>query len=1644
MRDRTITTTVCRRGFTILVAAVLALLAFTTSALGAAPTASTDPATSVHHTSAVLRGHLDPGTDTITGCHFEWGTDTSYSGGTVPCDQSDFSAPTGVSATLAFLTDGFEYHFKLVVETASSGTVEGGDQALFTPGFSSVHTQLGSFGPDGTSATSFSANQFGGLGIRQSTQALFVMAANSGAAGGLYGFDASNPLAYSQLSGFNPLAIPADANLSMLAVDSSATASDGNLYYATEGQDELQQVSVSATGGTFKLCFDPDGAGPQADQCTSDLAYNAVSSGGESTDPVPGSVVAALQALPALGPKSVSTFGGPGDAGGTHPYRVGFSGELSDLDVPQLTCDGANLSGGSGCSVATTVQGVSAKVRGFGASGALLGGNFPLDITTAVPGKGGLIGDLAVDSPGHLWVINYALDRVLEYSASGAFLGSVDISAQLPYNAVHTSGGAGSIAIDSDGDLYLSSSNSSGDYENPLPSEGVWRYTAASGYTQATKFYDHSVSAIAVDPITHHVFLTPRNAVPDTQGSFSLEVQEYDARGDLLSEFGRGATGNEFQSLAVDGSNHYVYATGNFPSFPNVKVAVFDPGATVELPTLTARPPSAIAGQSATLSALVDPEANQVTDCHFDYVTEDQYVPGSANPYATGQSVPCSPNPGSGSGDVPVAAQVSLEPGTVYHYRVVATNADGTVKGSDTTFSTLGPKDTSPFASEVADTAATVHATIDPNGDDSTCSFEYGTDTSYGQSAPCEPASQPATDEVQRVTVMATAGQFRLGFAGAKTGDLSFDASPADVQGALNVLSTIGGSGGTVTVSGGPGDTVGSSPYLVTFGGSLSGREVTPLTTANGSTALSGGSEGSVASVAVTSTPKVAVSAHLTNLDPNTTYHFRLAATNADAVSHSHDATFATYIPTPTFPSCANDALRTGPSAHLPDCRAYEQVSPIDKGGIQVVGDLFHLQASPSGDAFAFESNSGGISDGVVGGQEMQIYVARRLGSGWETRGMLPPPDPSYGDKQNVNAWTPDLRLGFSASIRYSASALFGMLAVEPFAPSYQALYPPQTGAFGYFAGASTDDSKIFFQSNISVADGGGLTVSSGPAPAAGKDNLYLYDRDTDQLTLVGVLPASKGNAAPPGGSFAGPFDWGQGTNATTLGGGGSIAVAAGEPYFTQGVHAISGNGEEAFFTAGSTGEIYRREGLGGATPKTVQVSASQRTPVDPNGAKPKIFMRATDSGDSAFLTSCQKLTNDSTAVSTADNRCDTTSQGQDLYRWDAGGVGSCHSSSGCLTDLTIDGTDPRGAEVKGVLAASDDGDYAYFVANGVLASNAGANGSQATLGSCTQSGNNWSGSCNLYLYHAGQASFIARLSATDPGAGVGDASDWQIGARPPNSVGGEKGLPTAMASADRRTLVFASQNSLTSYPAHGTSEFYRYHLGDPALDCLTCNPTGVAPNYRPTLTSIGVPVAEFNTQPILHRLLSTDGSRFFFESAEKLVAADTNGDAGCPRAEVLVGGGAFPTCQDVYEWEADGSGSCHGSDQNGGCLYLLSTGTGTAPAFLGDASASGDDVFILDADQLVPQDADHLRDAYDVRVDGGLAAQHAAPPPPCDVNAGACEGAGTNPFNTPGAGSGSFQGPADPPIHRHSHKTKKKHQKKHKRHAKHNRRSHR
>jgi hypothetical protein len=472
---------------------------------------------------------------------------------------------------------------------------------------------------------------------------------------------------------------------------------------------------------------------------------------------------------------------------------------------------------------------------------------------------------------------------------------------------------------------------------------------------------------------------------------------------------------------------------------------------------------------------------------------------------------------------------------------------------------------------------------------------------------------------------------------------------------------------------------------------------------------------------------------------------------------------------------------------------------------------------------------------------------------------------------------------------------------------------------------------------------------------------------------------------SPPGGSFAGVYQIGIG----------NVNVPTGRGY-VQDNNTVSDDGAAVFFTAAGTGQLYARKDAVGPGASTVRVSASQKTNGpgpgggDPNGPKPAAFRTATPDGSKVLFTSSEELTDDANTGS--------ADQGADLYAYDL--------ASDELTDLTPDSGDANGADVQGVVGISDDASYVYFAANGVLADG-------ATQGDCDADDFFTTQLCNLYLWHDGEFTFIARLSVRGGTDQDSDVTNWLVDSGANGSTG--------RVTPDGRTLLFRSRRQLTDYDNSsgcgfdGTSpcaEFYRYRVGNPGVNCVTCNPSGEAPRGTPRLRSTNSGVTSGSPAAFRTRNLSASGDRVFFESSDGLVAADTNGndangDVQCVQSDSSHP--AAPSCQDVYVWQAEGSGSCHSSADNGGCLYLLSTGRSSYGSSFLDASVSGDDAFIFTDSQLVPGDRDGNVDVYDVRVGGGLAGQHPVDREPCSGEA--CKAPLTAPVVPMTVGSVSFSG---------------------------------
>lgn len=230
----------------------------------------------------------------------------------------------------------------------------------------------------------------------------------------------------------------------------------------------------------------------------------------------------------------------------------------------------------------------------------------------------------------------------------------------------------------------------------------------------------------------------------DSEGSVSTAAFTPAAGSELVAIV--EGNGNAAQALAVSDANglNWTEQGSTYSAAFDGSIAVFTAavpgsggGTGGTAPVDATNAATAVTSTGATLNGSVNPEGSATT-YQFDYGTTTGY----------GSSVPAAPgSAGSGTSSVSESAPVTgLAPNTLYHYRVEATNATGTTLGSDQTFTTsvatvTAPAATTNAATGVAQTAATLNGSVNPEGAATTYQFQYGPTTSYGSTIPATAAS---------------------------------------------------------------------------------------------------------------------------------------------------------------------------------------------------------------------------------------------------------------------------------------------------------------------------------------------------------------------------------------------------------------------------------------------------------------------------------------------------------------------------------------------------------------------------------------------------------------------------------------------------------------------------------------------------------------------------------------------------------------------------------------------------------------------------------------------------------------------------------------------------------------------------------------
>ena len=472
---------------------------------------------------------------------------------------------------------------------------------------------------------------------------------------------------------------------------------------------------------------------------------------------------------------------------------------------------------------------------------------------------------IAVNSHGNVYVSDYGNKAVDEFNAEGADIANAAGGQikELPLMTGHPA----SLAVNTGGDLFVKN------YEPGIRVIKLKLNSLGEVEPGSETEISSNPTATAVDPSTSDLYI-------DEGG----EVLEYSTQGELLEKL--SLPGFESEGVAVNGTNHRVYVS----DAAHGDVKVFGP---ITVPDVSLCGTSQLQATSVTLNGTVNPLNTEGASYNFQYGTSREY---GSETLAT-----------SIEGNTPLPAEASvagLEPGTTYHCRLDATDNAGAVNESkDTTFTTppLKPAVEEPEApatpvSNITTTSATFNGRVNPGNGPTTYHFAFGTEAeNYTQVLPnigigsgreSIPVEQQTSQELHPGTLY----HFALiaeNTAGTTIGpDQTFRTlSNGSPPTAPPVLTT--------------GPATGITQTEATIAGILF-PEGLPTSYAFELGAAAGTYETRVFGNVVGEPGEATPTATFTSLQPGTTYHYRLVATNAAGTSEGPDRTFTTAPPAPS------------------------------------------------------------------------------------------------------------------------------------------------------------------------------------------------------------------------------------------------------------------------------------------------------------------------------------------------------------------------------------------------------------------------------------------------------------------------------------------------------------------------------------------------------------------------------------------------------------------------------------------------------------------------------------------------------------------------------------------------------------------------
>ena len=327
------------------------------------------------------------------------------------------------------------------------------------------------------------------------------------------------------------------------------------------------------------------------------------------------------------------------------------------------------------------------------------------------------------------------------------------------------------------------------------------------------------------------------------------------------------------------------------------------------------------------------------------------------------------------------------------------------------------------------------------------------------------------------------------------------------------------------------------------------------------------------------------------------------------------------------------EGVRGAEGSSLPDCRAYEQVSPPEKNTTDAVGSPGYVHSSTLGESVSYYSI---VPFAGLGSPEFPSYLSTRASEGWSTQGLLPLTQ--AGADSEVRGATEDneeillmvsseseerFLLAPEAELEHTNSYIYNT------ATHVYDLVGTRVGSEVNFADATPDGSHVLFTS-------AGHELVSGVVDEEGVPYLYEWNRETGKLSFIGEVNGK----APEAGTVAGSNE------------------NKGASTYDQ--DTMSENGSRIYFSEdGENEKVYLREP---ASSRTIEVSKGKAQ-----------WWDATPDGSTAFYT-----------------------ENKNLYKFSAEGDTSTPIAEGAAEVLGVAGISTDGSYVyfvaDGVLAGNQNG----------------------------------------------------------------------------------------------------------------------------------------------------------------------------------------------------------------------------------------------------------------------------------------------------------------------------------------------------------------